>query len=82
MKAKVYVTLKSSVLDPQGKTIMHSLHSLGYEAISDVRVSKYIEISYNGTDRDQFENDLDNICNKVLANPNIEVYEYEIMDEE
>ncbi len=82
MKAHVYVTLKPSVLDPQGKTVMHSLQSLGYEAISDVRVSKYIEITYTDNDRDKFAAELEVICNKVLANPNIEVYHYEIETEE
>ncbi|MBW6516108.1 MAG: phosphoribosylformylglycinamidine synthase subunit PurS [Candidatus Cloacimonetes bacterium] len=80
MKAKVFVTLKPSVLDPQGKTVMHSLHSLGYEKITDVRVSKYIEISYEGHDRKSFAEELEIICNKVLANPNIEVYHYDIED--
>jgi phosphoribosylformylglycinamidine synthase len=80
MKAQVFVTLKPSVLDPQGKAIMHSLHSLGYESISDLRVSKYIEISSEGTDKDKFESDLEEICKKILANPNIEVYHYTITE--
>jgi phosphoribosylformylglycinamidine synthase len=80
MKAHVYVTLKPSVLDPQGKTVMHSLHSLGYDKISDIRVSKFIEITYTGDDRREFENELENICSRVLANPNIEVYHYEIIE--
>jgi len=72
--------LKPSVLDPQGKTVMHSLHSLGYEKISEVRVSKFIEITYTGNNRSEFEQDLENICSRVLANPNIEVYHYKIID--
>ncbi len=80
MKADVYITLKPSVLDPQGKTIMHSLHSLGYDAISELRVSKFIEITHDGTSRKQFEKELEEICRKVLANPNIEVYHYKIKD--
>lgn len=82
MKAHVYVTLKPSVLDPQGKTVMHSLQSLGFENITDVRVSKYIEISSQETDREKFTTELETICNKILANPNIEVYHYEIIEEE
>lgn len=80
MKANVYVTLKPSVLDPQGKTVMNSLHSLGYQNISDVRVSKYIEITSEDRDVERFRKDIEQICNKVLANPNIETYHYDITD--
>ncbi len=80
MKAHVYVTLKPSVLDPQGKAVMHSLHSLGYEKVTDVRVSKQIEISYDGDDIALFEKEIEQICKKVLANPNIETYHYELLD--
>jgi len=80
IKAKVYVMLKPSVLDPQGKTVMHALHSLGYEAVSDVRISKFIEINFDENDKNKVLTALEQICNKVLANPNTEVYSYELID--
>jgi len=79
MKAKVYVTLKSSVLDPQGKAIHHSVELLGYEKIEDVRQGKYFEIAL---DADTSESDArqtaERIAKNVLANPVIEDYRVEI----
>jgi phosphoribosylformylglycinamidine synthase subunit PurS len=77
-KAKVYVTLKPSVLDPQGKAVMNILHSLGNDTIRDVRVSKFIEINFEDDDHNRIKADLEKICDKVLANPNTETYYYEI----
>jgi phosphoribosylformylglycinamidine synthase subunit PurS len=81
MKAKVYVTLKPSVLDPQGKAIHHSVESLGFEKIEDVRQGKYFEIAL---DDDVSETDAKNAAEKiakdVLANPVIEDYRVEIGD--
>ncbi len=79
MKAKVYVTLKPSVLDPQGKAIHHSVELLGFEQIKDVRQGKYFEIAL---DADLSETDArqtaENIAKNVLANPVIEDYRVEI----
>lgn len=79
MKAKVYVTLKPSVLDPQGKAIHHSVELLGFEKIEDVRQGKYFEIAL---DKDLSETDArqaaENIAKNVLANPVIEDYKVEI----
>ena len=79
MKAKVYVTLKPSVLDPQGKAIHHSVELLGYEKIEDVRQGKYFEIAL---DADTSESDArqtaERIAKNVLANPVIEDYRVEI----
>lgn len=79
MKAKVYVTLKPSVLDPQGKAIHHSVELLGIEQIADIRQGKYFEIAL---DADLSENDarnaVENIAKNVLANPVIEDYRVEI----
>ncbi len=79
MKAKVYVTLKPSVLDPQGKAIHHSVELLGYEKIEDVRQGKFFEIALNA---DLSEADArqaaENIAKNVLANPVIEDYRVEI----
>lgn len=81
MKAKVYVTLKPSVLDPQGKAIHHSVELLGFEKIRDVRQGKYFEIALNA---DLSETDAraaaENIAKNVLANPVIEDYRIEVVD--
>ena len=80
MKAKVYVTLKPSVLDPQGKAIHHSVELLGFEKIEDVRQGKFFEIALNA---DLSETDArqaaENIAKNVLANPVIEDYKVEIV---
>ncbi|PLR76128.1 phosphoribosylformylglycinamidine synthase subunit PurS [Bacillus sp. V3-13] len=76
-KVKVYVTLRESVLDPQGKAVEHSLHSLGFNEVADVRIGKYMEVTIEKTDRD-VEETVKEICSKILANPVIEDYRYEI----
>jgi phosphoribosylformylglycinamidine synthase len=78
MKVKVYVTLKPSVLDPQGKQVMNALHSLGYSAVNDTRVSKFIELNFDSENEDEVRKQVEEICDKVLANPNTETYYYEI----
>ena len=80
MKAKVYVTLKPGILDPQGKAIHHSVELLGFEKISDIRQGKYFEIAL---DADLSEDDAraaaEKIAKDVLANPVIEDYRVEIV---
>lgn len=79
MKAKVYVTLKPSVLDPQGKAIQHSVELLGYKQIADVRQGKYFEIALNQSmTRDEAADAADKIARDVLTNPVIEDYRVEI----
>ena len=78
IKANVYVTLKPSVLDPQGKVVMHTLHSLGHNSVEDARVSKYIELTFNTDNEEEVRKELEIICDKVLANPNTETSHYEI----
>lgn len=79
MKAKVYVTLKPSVLDPQGKAIQHSVELLGYKQIIDVRQGKYFEISLNQSmTSDEAEEAVEKIARDVLANPVIEDFKVEI----
>ena len=81
MKAHVYVTLKTSVLDPQGQAIRSALHSLGYAGIADVRQGKLFEIAItDGTTREQALKDLETIAHEVLANPVIEEYRVELLD--
>ena len=79
MKAKVYVNLKSGVLDPQGKAIQHSVELLGFSGISDVRQGKYFEIALDGSVDDiQARESVEKIAREVLSNPIIEEYRVEI----
>lgn len=79
MKAKVYVTLKPSVLDPQGKAIHHSVELLGYEKIADVRQGKYFEILLDpAVSESEARQSAERIAKDVLANPVIEDYKVEI----
>ena len=70
--ARVYVTLKPAVNDPQGLTVMGGLHSLGYETVEDVRIGKFLEIRVDTEDQAQAENDVAGMCDRLLANPVIE----------
>ncbi|MCQ6280536.1 phosphoribosylformylglycinamidine synthase subunit PurS [Bacillus sp. EB600] len=76
-KVKVYVTLKESVLDPQGTAVKHSLNSLNYKEIADVRIGKYMELTVEKSDRD-LDEVINDVCSKLLANPVIEDYRYEV----
>ncbi len=78
MKAKVHVTLKSGVLDPQGKAISHALAALGFDGIEGVRQGKYIEIELAETDPDAAHAHVEDMCRKLLANMVIENYDIEI----
>ncbi len=78
MKAKVYVTLKPGVLDPQGKAIQHSIELLGYSGIADVRQGKYFEIALNGATEDEAREMVSRLAHEVLSNPVIEDYRVEI----
>jgi phosphoribosylformylglycinamidine synthase PurS subunit len=76
MKAFVYVTLKKSVLDPQGKTIQGALKKLGYNTVSDVRQGKYFELEIAGNDTQQARAQVEKIAREVLTNPVIEEFRY------
>ncbi len=79
MKAYVYVSLKKTVLDPQGKTIHGALKKMGYQGVGDVRQGKYFEISLNGgLSREQAQAEVERIAREVLTNPVIEEYRYSI----
>ena len=81
MKAYVYVSLKRSVLDPQGKTIQGALHKLGYKGLEDVRQGKFFELTLDGgLDRTQAEGEIGRIAREVLTNPVIEEFKYSIED--
>ena len=76
-KVKVFVTLKESVLDPQGAAIKNSLNSLNYKEIADVRIGKYMELLVEKSDRN-IDDVVNEVCDKLLANPVIENYRYEV----
>ncbi|MGE7781842.1 phosphoribosylformylglycinamidine synthase subunit PurS [Peribacillus sp. NPDC097264] len=76
-KVKVYITLRESVLDPQGTAVQQSLHSLTYNEVSDVRIGKYIELTIDDTDRD-LDQLVKEMCEKLLANTVIEAYRYDV----
>jgi phosphoribosylformylglycinamidine synthase len=78
MKARVHVTLKPGVLDPQGKAIGHALGSLGFTGINEVRQGKYIELDIAETDRDKAAALVKSMCEQLLANTVIENYAIEI----
>lgn len=76
-KVKVYVTLKESILDPQGSAVQGSLSKIGYAEVADVRIGKYLELTIADTDRD-IDTIVKEMCEKVLANTVIEKFRYEI----
>lgn len=78
MLAKVYVTLKKGVHDPQGEAVKHTLVAMGNKEVTDVRVGKYIEVTLKDTEKKKAEERLTEICEKLLANTVIESYEFEI----
>ncbi|HWC97906.1 MAG TPA: phosphoribosylformylglycinamidine synthase subunit PurS [Candidatus Sulfopaludibacter sp.] len=81
MKARVFVSPKTTVLDPQGQTVCSALHGLGYQGIAAVRQGKFFDIAIaDGVTRDQAQKDVETIAHEVLANPVIEEYRVEILD--
>jgi phosphoribosylformylglycinamidine synthase subunit PurS len=79
MKARVFVTLKPSVFDPQGSTIAGALHSLGYQAVTDVRQGKYFEVDLDVPSPADAERLVAEVADRVLANPVIESYRIELV---
>jgi phosphoribosylformylglycinamidine synthase PurS subunit len=78
MRVRVFITPKKGVLDPQGKAIEHSLHALGFGEAHEVHLGKYVELSLDGSDREQARRRVDDMCRKLLANAVIEDYRFEI----
>jgi len=78
MKARVFVTLKPSVFDPQGRTIADALHSMGYTGVGDVRQGKYFELEVDAKSPDEARSIVGDIATKLLANPVIETHRIEI----
>jgi phosphoribosylformylglycinamidine synthase len=78
MKAKIIVTPKKAVLDPQGKTVQSALAHMGYADVGAVHVGKYLEIELTGSDKELARRQIDEACHKILSNPVIEDYQFEI----
>lgn len=78
MKAKIIITPKKAVLDPQGKTVQNALAHMGYLGIGPVRVGKYLEIELTGEDKVAAQKAVDDACHKILSNPVIEDYRFEL----
>ena len=80
-KATVNVSLKKSVLDPQGQTVLHALESLGFTEAKKVRMGKYFELTLDSKDKQKAEARLKDLCEKLLINPVIEEYSYKIEEQ-
>lgn len=79
-QARIYITLKSTVNDPQGLTVLSSLHRLGFENAGDVRVGKYLLVNIDETDRAKVETSVTEMCQKLLANPVIEDFRFDLKE--
>ena len=80
MKARVLIRPKEGILDPQGKAVEHSLHALGFVEAHDVHIGKYVELTLDGSDREQVRRRTDEMCRKLLANGVIEDYRFDLED--
>ena len=78
MKAKIIITPKKAVVDPQGKTVQSALAHMGYKGVGAVHVGKYLEIELTGTDKEIARKQIDDACHRILSNPVIEDYRFEI----
>ena len=76
--AKIYVTLKPTVNDPPGQTVLAGLRRMGYDSAADVRMGKYLQVRVEGTERVRVEAQVHEMCQKLLANPVIEDYRFEL----
>lgn len=77
-KAIIYITLKPTVLDPQGQAVKHSLSALGYEGVKDVRIGKFMEILLEGKSIEEAKDKVKEMCDRFLANPVIEDFHFEV----
>lgn len=82
MKVRILVSLKDSVLDPQGQTVKNALHTLGYDSIKDVRQGKVFELELEGMSQEEAERVIPEISDKVLANPIIEKFSWQILEKD
>ncbi|WP_083622032.1 phosphoribosylformylglycinamidine synthase subunit PurS [Planktothrix paucivesiculata] len=79
-QARIYITLRPSVLDPQGVAVKSGIQHLGYDNVEQVRIGKYIEMTLSATDETEAKSQLDQICDQLLANPVIEIYRFDLTE--
>ncbi|HEY9863787.1 MAG TPA: phosphoribosylformylglycinamidine synthase subunit PurS [Candidatus Obscuribacterales bacterium] len=79
-QARIYITLRPSVLDPQGVAVKSGIQHLGYDNVEQVRIGKYIEMTLSATDETEARSQLDQICDQLLANPVIEIYRFDLTE--
>jgi phosphoribosylformylglycinamidine synthase PurS subunit len=80
MKAKIHITLKSGVLDPQGRAIAGALHNMGFAEVDEVRQGKYIEVELSEKDRAKAQAKVEKMCAGLLANTVVENYKFELVE--
>ncbi|MDG2429148.1 MAG: phosphoribosylformylglycinamidine synthase subunit PurS [Paracoccaceae bacterium] len=80
MKARIKIMLKSGVLDPQGAAIKQALNNIGFESVTGVRQGKVIELEVDGSNTNEVRSEIENMCNKMLANTVIENFEIEVLE--
>ena len=80
MKARIKIMLKSGVLDPQGAAIKQALNNIGFENVTGVRQGKVIELEVDGSNKNEVRSEIENMCNKMLANTVIENFEIEVFE--
>ena len=80
MKAKIYISYKEGILDPQGKIVNEALNDIGVENIKSISIGKYIEMNFSGVSETEAKKITDESCQKLLANPNTETYTFEIVE--
>ncbi len=78
MKGRVFVFFKDGVFDPQGATVAQSLKSLGFRKVTDVRIGKVIDVELEASSKEEAKSELHKMCEKLLANPVIESFKYEV----
>lgn len=81
MRAKIYINYKEGILDPEGLTVSNALNSIGIEGIQNLAIGKCIELEFQNKTKDEAVDIIEKSCSKLLANPNTEVYQYEIIEE-
>lgn len=79
-QARIYVTLRPSVLDPAGTAVQSGLKHMGYETVEQVRIGKYIELTLVADDEDKAHQQVDRMCDQLLANPVIENYRFDLVE--
>ncbi len=79
-QANIYITLRPSVLDPAGTAVQSGLKHMGYEQVEQIRIGKYIELKLSSTDENSAQQQLDKMCEQLLANPVIENYRFDLVE--